>query len=52
MQAPLFGVAVENNVETRLVNGYFAVFQARYFLCIDVDTDNIVARFGKTGAGY
>ena len=38
------------DVEARLVDGYLARLQARHLAGVDIDADDVIARFGKAGA--
>src|SRR4051812_11388777 len=52
MQTAGGDVAFDEWLETRLVVGNLAAFQLRNFAGIDVETHDVVAELGKTGAGH
>ena len=49
-QPACFAVALDVAVEARLVNGHFAVVQARDFLLIDVIADHVISGLRHAGA--
>jgi hypothetical protein len=52
MQTTFFGIAFKKQLKAWLKNGHFAVFEAFDFLFVNINTDYLVASFGKTGSGY
>ena len=50
MQTAFFGVSLKEDIQPRLKNGNFACFQAFYLFVVVVNTNDIVASFGKTSS--